>query len=59
MSEALGAVQAGELTRIHPGSWINANYDIWIGAEEDNQGWEYLLSAPRRGMRSSPRRRPR
>ena len=23
-----------------PGSWINANFDVWIGAEEDNQAWE-------------------
>jgi len=28
-----------------PGSWINANFDIWIGAEEDNLAWEYLLDA--------------
>jgi alpha-amylase/alpha-mannosidase (GH57 family) len=26
-----------------PGSWINANYDTWIGEPEENQGWEYLL----------------
>jgi len=45
VSEALQRVPAGELTRIHPGSWINANYDIWIGAAEDNQGWECLLGA--------------
>jgi alpha-amylase/alpha-mannosidase (GH57 family) len=45
VSEALRRVPAGELTRIHPGSWINANYDIWIGASEDNHGWECLLEA--------------
>ncbi len=33
------------LGHIFPGSWINANFDIWIGAEEDNQAWEYLLRA--------------
>lgn len=26
-----------------PGSWINANYDTWIGEREENRGWEYLL----------------
>jgi alpha-amylase/alpha-mannosidase (GH57 family) len=26
-----------------PGSWINANYDTWIGEWEENQAWEYLL----------------
>jgi hypothetical protein len=45
VSEALKLVPAGELTHIHPGSWINANFDIWIGASEDNQAWEYLLAA--------------
>jgi alpha-amylase/alpha-mannosidase (GH57 family) len=28
-----------------PGSWINANYDTWIGESEENQAWEYLLIA--------------
>ena len=32
---------------IFPGSWINANFDVWIGAEEDNLAWEYLLRARR------------
>ena len=45
VSEALKLVPAGELSHIHPGSWINANFDIWIGASEDNQAWEYLLDA--------------
>ena len=45
VSEALKLVPAGELSHIHPGSWINANFDIWIGAPEDNQAWEYLLVA--------------
>ena len=45
VSEALERVPAVELPHIHPGSWINANFDIWIGAEEDNQAWEFLLEA--------------
>jgi alpha-amylase/alpha-mannosidase (GH57 family) len=28
-----------------PGSWINANFDTWIGEREENQAWEYLLRA--------------
>ncbi len=28
-----------------PGSWINGNYDTWIGEGEENQAWEYLLQA--------------
>lgn len=30
------------LGRIHPGSWINANFSVWIGHEEDNLAWDYL-----------------
>jgi alpha-amylase/alpha-mannosidase (GH57 family) len=30
---------------LHPGSWINANYDTWIGNEEKNRAWEYLRIA--------------
>src|SRR4051812_25124048 len=32
-------------THIFPGSWINANFDVWIGAEEDNKSWRLLLEA--------------
>ncbi len=31
-----------KLTTLWPGSWINANYNIWIGHPEDNTAWEYL-----------------
>jgi len=45
VSEALDKVEPSALGHIFPGSWINANFDIWIGAEEDNQAWEILLNA--------------
>ncbi len=45
VSEALERVEAQPLKRIFPGSWINANFDVWIGAEEDNRAWELLLRA--------------
>lgn len=45
VSEALSRLKPAEIHRIHPGSWINANYDVWIGAEEDNQAWNLLLDA--------------
>jgi alpha-amylase/alpha-mannosidase (GH57 family) len=35
-----------------PGSWINANYDTWIGEDEENRAWEYLLTV-RRDLASS------
>ena len=45
VSEALSAMTAEPLTHVFPGSWINANFDVWIGAEEDNQAWSQLLRA--------------
>jgi len=45
VSEALERVEPAPLQRIFPGSWINANFDVWIGAEEDNRAWELLLRA--------------
>jgi alpha-amylase/alpha-mannosidase (GH57 family) len=30
------------IQRLHAGSWINANFSIWIGHEEDNLAWDYL-----------------
>jgi alpha-amylase/alpha-mannosidase (GH57 family) len=47
VAEALAKYKAEPLQNIFPGSWINANFDIWIGAEEDNQAWELLLAARR------------
>jgi len=34
-----------KLQWLWPGSWINANFDTWIGEKEENQAWEYLLTA--------------
>jgi alpha-amylase/alpha-mannosidase (GH57 family) len=48
VSEALALDPPQMLDYIHPGSWINANFDIWIGDEEDNLAWEYLLRARRK-----------
>ncbi len=30
------------LPRLHPGSWINHNFEMWIGQEEKNNSWERL-----------------
>lgn len=35
------------LQHIHPGSWINANYSIWIGHPEENLAWDLLVQARR------------
>jgi len=33
------------LKSLVPGSWINANFNVWIGAPEDNRSWDYLYHA--------------
>ncbi|RMF82353.1 MAG: glycoside hydrolase, partial [Nitrospirae bacterium] len=44
-----GAVEAGcdrgELGRLHPGSWIHGNFDIWIGHPEKNLAWDWVARA--------------
>ncbi|MFH0808943.1 MAG: glycoside hydrolase family 57 protein [Pseudomonadota bacterium] len=30
------------LAHLHSGSWINHNYEIWIGGEEENRAWTLL-----------------
>jgi alpha-amylase/alpha-mannosidase (GH57 family) len=45
VSEALAQLDPKPLTHVFPGSWINSNFDIWIGASEDNRAWELLLAA--------------
>jgi alpha-amylase/alpha-mannosidase (GH57 family) len=45
-SEAIDA--AGEiptLDRIFPASWIDANFDVWIGDREDVRAWDMLAEA--------------
>lgn len=31
-----------KLSHLHSGSWINANYAIWIGKPQKNQAWGYI-----------------
>jgi alpha-amylase/alpha-mannosidase (GH57 family) len=33
------------LKSLVPGSWISANFNVWIGAPEDNKAWDYLYHA--------------
>jgi alpha-amylase/alpha-mannosidase (GH57 family) len=35
----------GRLPTLVPGSWINANFNVWVGAPEDNRAWDYLHHA--------------
>ncbi len=46
MSEALAAAPAAHrISHLHSGSWINQDYKIWIGHQEDNQGWDLMSHA--------------
>jgi hypothetical protein len=45
VSEGLRLMAPEPLSHIFPGSWIGANFDVWIGAEEDNDAWTQLLRA--------------
>jgi len=46
ISEAIARHKSfNRLTSLVPGSWINANFNVWIGAPEDNRAWDYLQNA--------------
>lgn len=46
MSEAAeAAADPPRLAGIFPASWINANFDVWIGHEEDVHAWDLLREA--------------
>ena len=43
ISEALEAAPATRrVSHLHSGSWINQDYKIWIGHQEDNRGWDLV-----------------
>jgi len=46
VSEAIARhKEFGQLKSLLPGSWISANFNVWIGAPEDNKSWDYLYYA--------------
>src|SRR6185437_13747312 len=43
VSEAIERERNPNILRsLVPGSWINANFNVWIGAPEDNKSWDYI-----------------
>jgi alpha-amylase/alpha-mannosidase (GH57 family) len=43
ISKALEAAPATHrVSHLHSGSWINQDYKIWIGHQEDNRGWDLV-----------------
>jgi alpha-amylase/alpha-mannosidase (GH57 family) len=49
LAQRLGEETPPLLPRLHPGSWINANFATWIGQDEKNRGWELLARTRERG----------
>ena len=46
IEEALNAEPPSKrIVQLHTGSWISADFDIWIGEEEENQAWNLLGEA--------------
>jgi alpha-amylase/alpha-mannosidase (GH57 family) len=48
ISEAIARqdpARLGKLRTVVPGSWIDANFNVWIGSPEDNKAWDYLSQA--------------
>ncbi|MCP4583937.1 MAG: glycoside hydrolase [candidate division Zixibacteria bacterium] len=45
-SEVLDGIdQMSKLKKLHPGSWINHDFGVWIGHPEDNKAWDLLYDA--------------
>ncbi len=42
VSEAISAHSPERLDHIAPGTWINGDFEVWIGGSEENQAWGYL-----------------
>lgn len=54
-SEALERARDRQvLDHIHPGSWINGNFGIWIGHPEENAAWDLLAQAREAAVTRSP-----
>lgn len=48
MTASEAVAEAGDipaLERLTPGSWINANFDVWLGDETDLKAWALLREA--------------
>jgi alpha-amylase/alpha-mannosidase (GH57 family) len=45
MSEAVAAGTPQELPRVFAGSWIHADFSVWIGHADDRRAWDFLGAA--------------
>jgi alpha-amylase/alpha-mannosidase (GH57 family) len=54
ISRSLEVIQpTARLDHLHSGSWINADFKIWLGHQEDNRGWDLLRDTRARLVEAS------
>jgi len=44
-SDLVGKLPASPLKRLAAGSWVYGSFSTWIGSEDKNRGWDYLVAA--------------
>ncbi|MCC2639996.1 MAG: hypothetical protein K0S45_409 [Nitrospira sp.] len=55
VSQAIGiSPPTQRLDHLHSGSWINQDFKIWIGHQEDNRGWDLLQHTRARLVERTP-----
>ena len=55
ISRALATIPPPQrLDHLHSGSWINQDFKIWIGHQEDNRGWDLLQHTRARLVELTP-----
>jgi alpha-amylase/alpha-mannosidase (GH57 family) len=55
VSGALATIPPSQhLDHLHSGSWINQDFKIWIGHQEDNRGWDLLQHTRTRLVELTP-----
>jgi alpha-amylase/alpha-mannosidase (GH57 family) len=55
-ADVLGRVPVRQAVHhVYPGSWINANYGVWVGHPEENLGWDLIEKAREAAVRENPR----
>lgn len=52
VGQGIASTRPQPLKRLRPGSWINANFGIWIGHPEENTAWQ-LLQIARKDLASA------
>ncbi len=58
VSRHISELPAEELDRVKAGSWIDANFSIWIGHRDDRRAWELLAGARRELVSHSDGKHP-